>query len=131
MTVVVSLVVILKFLWERGQATPLMNSGYWTKDLLFLEKASVFMLTRKEYRLWTSYRVICIRYDWRSTWKSPKFEKNQTRRRISCWYYSAGRIYREMSAQFPGPEWLLMVILQIIHRLSFYNLSLGIIWTSS
>ena len=40
-----SLVVMLKFPWERGQATPLMNSSYWTKDMLFWERGSVFMVT--------------------------------------------------------------------------------------
>ena len=60
---VLSLVVILKFLWERGQAIPLMISSYWTSDMLFWERGSVFVLTGKEKRLWTLSRVIWIRYD--------------------------------------------------------------------
>jgi hypothetical protein len=43
-----SLVVILKFLWERGQAIPLMISDYWNKDMLFWERGSVFVLTGKD-----------------------------------------------------------------------------------
>jgi hypothetical protein len=58
-----SLVVVLKFLWERGQDIPLMISGYWSKDMLFWKRDSVFVLTRKEKRLWTPSRVIWIRYD--------------------------------------------------------------------
>ena len=51
MSVILSLVVILDFLWERGQAKHLMISGCWTKELLFLEKGSTFVLTGKENRL--------------------------------------------------------------------------------
>lgn len=57
---IMSLVVILKFFWETGQAKHLMISSYWTKDMLFLEKGSVFVLTGKEKGLWTPFRVICI-----------------------------------------------------------------------
>lgn len=53
MSMALSLVVTLKFLWERGQAKRLMISGYWTKDLLFWKKVSAFVLTGKEKRLWT------------------------------------------------------------------------------
>jgi hypothetical protein len=61
--VVMSLVVILKFLWERGQAIALMMSGYWVKGMLFWERCSVFV-TGKEKRLWTPSRVmIWISYD--------------------------------------------------------------------
>jgi hypothetical protein len=42
---------ILKFLWERGQAIHLMISSYWTKDMLFWEEGSVFVLIGKEKRL--------------------------------------------------------------------------------
>jgi hypothetical protein len=71
MSVILSLVVILKFLWERGQAKRLMISGYWAKDLLFWEKGSAFVLTGKESRLWTSSRVIWIRYDRGRTPEKP------------------------------------------------------------
>lgn len=37
----------------RGQAKHLMISSYWTKDLLFWKRGSVFVLTGKEKRLWT------------------------------------------------------------------------------
>jgi hypothetical protein len=61
---------ILKFLWERGHATPLMVSGYWTKDMEFWEGGSAFVLTGKEEKAWTPSRVIWIRYD-RSRHPSP------------------------------------------------------------
>jgi hypothetical protein len=63
MHVVRSLVVILKFLWVRGQVIPLMISSYWTKDILFGEKGAAFVLTGKEKRLWTPSRVIWTRCD--------------------------------------------------------------------
>ena len=63
MNVIMSLVIILKNFWKRDLAVPLMISGYWTKDMLFLERGSVFVLTGKEKRLWTPSRVIWIRYD--------------------------------------------------------------------
>jgi hypothetical protein len=63
------MVMILEILWERGQATKLsqsislMISGYWTKDMVFWERGSVFVLIRKKEGLWTPSRVIWIRYD--------------------------------------------------------------------
>jgi hypothetical protein len=51
MGVVMSWVVILTFLWERGQAIPLMISSYWKKDMLFWERGFVFVVTGKEKRL--------------------------------------------------------------------------------
>jgi hypothetical protein len=69
---------ILKILWKRGQNRaglkrkeaanlsqyiPLMISGYWTKDMLFGERSSVFGLVGKWKRSWTPSRVIWIRYD--------------------------------------------------------------------
>lgn len=53
MSMVLSLVVILKSLWERGQAKQLKISSYWTKDLLVWKKVSAFVLTGKEKRLRT------------------------------------------------------------------------------
>lgn len=74
MCVVLSLVaMILKILWERGQnragpkrkelaklnqSIPLMISGYWTKDMVFWERGSAFMLIGKKRRLWTTFTVI-------------------------------------------------------------------------
>jgi hypothetical protein len=76
MSVVMSLLIVLKLLMERGQAVPMMNSRYWTKDVLFWEKGSVFVLTGKENRLWTPSRVICIRYyRGRPSEDLKKFEK--------------------------------------------------------
>ena len=64
MCVVLSLVaMILKILWERGQnragpkrkevaklnqSIPLMISGYWNKDILFLEERFCICVNRKE-----------------------------------------------------------------------------------
>lgn len=58
-----NLMVVLQFLWERLQAILSVISSYWTKDMLFWEKGSVFVLTGKEKRLWISSRVIWIRLD--------------------------------------------------------------------
>ena len=63
MSVVMSLVVVLTFLWEKDQAIHLVNFIYWTNGMLFWERVSVFVLTGKEKRLWTLSRVIWIRYD--------------------------------------------------------------------
>ena len=60
---VMILLVMLKFFWERDLAIPLMNSDYWTKDMLFWKKNSVFVLIGKENKLWLPSRVIWIRYD--------------------------------------------------------------------
>ena len=49
-------------LGERSNYT-LNDSCYWTKDMLFGEKSSVFVLTGKEKRLWNPSRMIWIRYD--------------------------------------------------------------------
>ena len=63
MSVIMSLVVILKFLWERIQAKHLMISDYWTKNVFFWERGSVFVLTGEERGLWMPPRVTWIRYD--------------------------------------------------------------------
>ena len=74
--------VILKFLWERGQAIFVMLSSYWTKDVLFWERGSAFVLTGMEKRLWTPSRVIWIRYDRgrppEDLGNSRKLRENQT-----------------------------------------------------
>jgi hypothetical protein len=36
---------------------------YWTKDRLFWERGSIFVLIGKNKRLWTPSKVIWIRYD--------------------------------------------------------------------
>lgn len=36
---------------------------FWTKDMLFWERGSVFVLRGKEKRLWIPSKVIWIRYD--------------------------------------------------------------------
>jgi hypothetical protein len=60
---------ILKILWERGEASKLNQSiprtisGYLTKDMQFWERGSEFVLIGKKQRLWIPSRVIWIRYD--------------------------------------------------------------------
>lgn len=50
---------MLEILWERGQVInlihfiSLMISDYWTKNVLFWEKDSIFMLRGKKQRLRT------------------------------------------------------------------------------
>ena len=51
MSVVMSLVVVLTFLWEKDQAIHLVNFIYWTNGMLFWERVSVFVLTGKENSL--------------------------------------------------------------------------------
>jgi hypothetical protein len=59
MKIIKSLVIfmILKTFWERGQSINLIHSIHfmisnsWTKDMLFWERASVFVLTGKEKSL--------------------------------------------------------------------------------
>lgn len=51
MSVILSLVVVLKFLRERGQAKHLMISGYWTKDMLFWEKGFAYFDRKGEKAL--------------------------------------------------------------------------------
>jgi hypothetical protein len=41
----------------------LMTSGCWSKNILFWGRGSVFVLTEKKKRLWTSSKVIRIRFD--------------------------------------------------------------------
>lgn len=47
MSVIMSLVVILKFLWERGQAKCSIKPVYCPKGMLFWKKGSAFVLTGK------------------------------------------------------------------------------------
>jgi hypothetical protein len=49
MGVILSFMVILLFLWERGQTKG--SSGSWLKDMLFWEKDYPFVLSRKENSL--------------------------------------------------------------------------------
>ena len=78
-----SLVAILKFLWERDQAKHLMISSYWTKDLLFWKKVSPFVLTGKKKRLWTpswSYELDMIHMTRMAPEELEKFKRiNQDR----------------------------------------------------
>ena len=82
MNVVINLVImVLKVLWERDQNTTdlkskeaanLNKSILWiilsclTKDMLFWERGSVFVLIGKKKILWKLSKVIWIRYGKRS-----------------------------------------------------------------
>jgi hypothetical protein len=61
MGLILSFVVILLFLWERGQAKSF--SSYWLKDIVIWEKVFVIVMLEKVTRLWTLSRVIWIKYD--------------------------------------------------------------------
>jgi hypothetical protein len=52
-SVIVSLVFILKVLWERSQPKQFLIASYWTKNMLFWEKGSAFVLTGKVNRHWS------------------------------------------------------------------------------
>ena len=52
---------VILFLWERGQNEGF--SGYWLKDMLILKKGFVFVFLEKVIEVFTSSRVIWIRYD--------------------------------------------------------------------
>ena len=41
---------------------PLVISGYWTKNMLFLERGFSFVLTGKVKGLWTPSKVLWVRY---------------------------------------------------------------------
>jgi hypothetical protein len=59
--VILSIVVVLLFLWDRGQATGF--SPYWLKAMLIWGKGSVFVFLEKVIRVFTLSRVIWIRFD--------------------------------------------------------------------
>jgi hypothetical protein len=61
MGVILSIVVVLLFLWDRGQATGF--PGCWLKDILIWEKGFVFVFLEKVIRLCTSSRAIWISFD--------------------------------------------------------------------
>ena len=61
MCVILSIVVVLLFLWDRGQATGF--PGYQLKDMLIWGKCFVFVFLEKVIKVFTSSRVIWIRFD--------------------------------------------------------------------
>jgi hypothetical protein len=58
---ILSIVVVLLFLWDRGQAMGF--SGYWLKDMLIWGKGFVFVFLEKVVKVFTPCRVIWIRFD--------------------------------------------------------------------
>jgi hypothetical protein len=67
MYVILSVVVVLLFLWDRGQATGF--PGYWLRDVLIWGKGFVFVVLEKVIKVFTPSRVIWIRFD---TGRPPK-----------------------------------------------------------
>ena len=61
MCVILSIVVVLLFLWDRGQATGF--PGYQLKDMLIWGKGFVFVFLEKVIKVFTPSRVIWIRFD--------------------------------------------------------------------
>jgi hypothetical protein len=62
MCVILSIVVVvLLFLWDRGQATGF--PGYRLKDMLAWGKGFVFLFLEKVIKVFTSSSVIWIRFD--------------------------------------------------------------------
>ena len=61
MCVILCVVVVLLFLWDRGQATGF--PGYQLKDMLIWGKGFVFVFLEKVIKVFTPSRVIWIRFD--------------------------------------------------------------------
>ena len=61
MCVVLSFVVVLLFLWDRGQVTGF--PGYCLKNMLIWGKRFVFVFLEKVIKVFTPSRVIWIRFD--------------------------------------------------------------------
>jgi hypothetical protein len=61
MGVILNFVVVLLFLWERGQVKSF--PGYWVKGMLIWEEGFVFVFLEKVNRLCIPSRVIWIRFD--------------------------------------------------------------------
>ena len=61
MCVILCLVVVLLFLWDRGQATGF--PGYQLKDVLIWGKVFIFEFLEKVIKAFTPSRVIWIRFD--------------------------------------------------------------------
>jgi hypothetical protein len=59
MSVILSVVVVLKFLWKRGQAKCLMISGYWTNNMLFGgERLCIYIYRKGEKALYPLQSVM-------------------------------------------------------------------------
>ena len=61
MCLILNIVVILLFLWDRGQATGF--PGCQLKDMLIWGKGFVFVFLEKVIKVFTPSRVIWIRFD--------------------------------------------------------------------
>jgi hypothetical protein len=61
MCVILSIVVVLLFLWDRGQATG--YPDYWLKDMLIWGKGFIFVFLEKMIKVFTTSRAIRIRFD--------------------------------------------------------------------
>ena len=61
MCVILSIVIVLFFLWDRGQATGF--PGYQLKNMLIWRKGFVFVFLEKGIKVFVNSRVIWIRFD--------------------------------------------------------------------
>ena len=61
MCVILSIVVVLLFLWDSGQATGF--PVYKLKDMLIWGKGFVFVFLEKVIKVFTPSRVLWIRFD--------------------------------------------------------------------
>jgi hypothetical protein len=61
MCVILSIVVVLLFLWDRGQTTGF--PGYRLKAMLTWRKGFVFVFLAKVIKVFTPSRVLWIRFD--------------------------------------------------------------------
>jgi hypothetical protein len=61
MHVILCIVVVLLFFWDRGQATGF--PGYQLKDMLIWGKGFVFGFLEKVIEVFTPSRVLWIRFD--------------------------------------------------------------------
>jgi hypothetical protein len=77
MCVILSIVVVLLFLWDRGQATGF--PGYQLKDMLIWGKAFVFVFLEKVIKVFILSRVIWIKFN-RGRLPENQIPENQTKR---------------------------------------------------
>jgi hypothetical protein len=61
MCVVFSIVIVLFFLWDKGQATGF--PGYWLNNMLIWGESFVFVFLEKVIKELTCFRVIWIKFD--------------------------------------------------------------------
>jgi len=68
-----------------NQSIRLMISNSCFKDILFLERGSVFVLAGKKERIWTSSMVIWIRYDWGRSHEDLGYRRERKKEDQPAW----------------------------------------------